>query len=150
MSVQDTPKRQGAAKRGVIGLLCLIAVGLSAWSIVRQLPPRPKMGVALSHPTGVGYPGGGPQLPGTRGKITAVGADAITVQPRGGAPQTFTLTPATKITVDRAAGTAAALTVGQRARVVSADAKTATEVHIRTRPFGGGPGGGPPPPGGGQ
>ena len=144
-------------KKWIVAVLCLLAVGLSAWSIKRQMPATR----VAAQGGAAGGPGGGRQMPGTRGQITSINASAITIRPRSGAPQTFTLTATTKITVDQKPVAATALTVGQRARVVSTDNTTATEVHVRTRPFGrpgggppngGGPGGGgsaPPPPGGG-
>ena len=132
-------------KKWLVGFVCLVAVAVSIFSIVRQLPARSKAATA----PGGGYPGGGRQMPGTRGQITTVSASAITIQTRDGAAKSFTITPATKITVDQAAVAATDLKTGQRARVVSTDNTTATEIHIRTRPFGGRGGypGGPPPPG---
>ena len=141
-------------KNWVIGLLCLVVVAVSLLSLARQLRPPSAGGAAARRMAGPGGPGaGGPgrrQMPGSRGQITAVSAGAITIQGRGGGAMTFALTPATQITVDQKPVAAAQLQVGQRARVVSADHKSADEVHVRTRPFGGrggrgGPPGGAPP-----
>lgn len=158
--MSDTNNRpaEDKKKKWVIGIVCLIVVAVSLLSLARQMRPlfasggAPR-GVASGpgYPGGAGGPGGpgGRQMPGTRGQITVVSDSAITIQGRDGTPKTFTLTPATKITVDQATVAATDLKVGQRARVVSTDSKSATEVHVRTRPFGGrgggrgGPGGSP-------
>lgn len=131
-------------KKWAIGAaVCLVIVVLAGLFVARQLAARTGGATA-----GGGYPGGGRRrMPGTRGKITTVSAGSLTIQPRNGGAQTFALTAATKITVDQKAVAAAGLKAGQRARVVSTDGgKTAAQVYVRTRPFGGGP----PPPGGGR
>lgn len=133
-------------KKWLLGVVCLVAVALSVLSIVHQLPSPPPAGRAPGG--GGGYPGaggapGGRQMPGTRGQITSITPSAITIKSRDGATKSFALSAATKITVDQKPVTATDLKMGQRARVVSADEKTATEVYIRTRPFGGGRGGYP-------
>ncbi len=68
----------------------------------------------------------------TTGSITAVSATSITIKPRKGADKTFTISDATKIKIDGKDATAAALQVGQRVRVNSADGTTATEISNRT------------------
>lgn len=154
MSVAEQKSVEDKRKKWVVGAVCLVAVAVSLFSIMRQLPARPKAGTAAagSSSGGGGYPGGGAsggrQMPGTRGQITTITASAISIQSRDGVAKSFAITPATKITVDQKPVTATDLKPGQRARVVSADDKTATEVHIRTRPFGGRGGGYPGGPGG--
>ncbi len=139
-------------KKWALGAVCLAAVAVSALSIVREMPhpSTPPINPSSSGRGGGGAPGGR-QLPGTRGQITTVSADPITIQGRDGTPKTFTLTAATKITVDQKPVAATDLKAGQRARIISTDDKSASEVHIRTRPPGGrgGPGGGRGGPGGG-
>ncbi len=144
-------------KKWVIGAACLAAVGVSALTIIRQIPPSApavdpatyRAMVAAGSGPPAGAPGagapGGQRAPGTRGQITTLSATSITVQGRDGVPKTFTVTPATKITVDQKPASAAALKMGLRARIVSKDEKSADEIVIRTRPPGGrgGPGGGP-------
>ncbi len=161
MSVTENRPVEDKRKKWLVAAVCLAAVAVSASSIIRQLPSPPKSAAAVagSPGRGGGYPGGGTpggwQMPsGTRGQITTITASAISIKSRDGVAKSFAITPATKITVDQKPVTATDLKPGQRARVVSADNKTATEVHIRTRPFGGrggypGGGGGYPvgPPG---
>lgn len=137
MSIANKQPAEDNKKKWLIGAVCLIVVLLSLFSIVRQLPARSKTGTTAGGYPGAGGAPGGRQMPGTRGQISAVTARAITLQPRNGAPKTFAITPATKITVDQATVAATDLKAGQRARVVSADDKTATEIRVRTRPFGG-------------
>lgn len=153
-------------KKWITGAVCLIAVAVSLFALVHEIPktpaPSPSTRGGGGYPggggpgggaPGGGAPGGGPggqRPPGTRGQITAVGAGAITIQGRDGVAKTFALAAATKITVDQQPAAAADLKTGQRARVVSKDGKSADEVVIRTRPPGGrgGPGGGGPGGGG--
>ena len=143
MSVPEEKPVGDKRKKWVLGALCLAAVVVSALSIVRELPHSSSAATASrSGPGGGGAPGGR-QLPGTRGQITTISADAITIQGRDGTAKTFALTAATKITVDQKPVAATDLKAGQRARVVSTDDKSASEIHVRTRPPGGrgGPGG---------
>ena len=161
MSIGDTNPGGDKKKKAATAVVCLVAVALAGalLSFESGLWPRHAAGAGARRmpggPMGAGGPGGR-QMPGTGGQITVVSADAITIQGRDGVAKTFTLTPATKITVDRNPAAATDLKAGQRARVVSTDDKSASEVHIRTRPFGGpggpsgrgGPGGRGGPPGG--
>ena len=128
-------------KKRVVGFVCLTTVAVSLLVIVREIPPpRNASPPILGYPGGEGAPGG-PQLLGTRGQITTVSADAITISARDGGAKTFALTTTTKITVDQKPMTAANLKTGQRARIVSADGKSASEIYIRTHaPSGGYPG----------
>lgn len=138
-------------KKWVVGFVCLAAIAVSLLVIVREIPPPRN----ASPPT-LGYPGrggapGGPQMLGTRGQITTVSADATTISARDGGAKTFALTTTTKITVDQKPMTAADPKAGQRARITSADGKSASEIYIRTHPpsaSGGYPGGGPSASGG--
>lgn len=146
----DTKKKWG------IGALCVLLIALAAFAVIKEMPPQTvptAAGQATGYPSGGGYPGGGAggrqRPPGTGGQITSVSAQAVTVQPRGGgAPKTFALTSATKITVDRKPATASDLKAGLRGFVVSKDSKTADEVHLRTGAGRGGPGAGRGGPGG--
>lgn len=153
MSVSENKPVGDKRKKQIIGIICLAAVAVSAFSLVREMPHSPGAVIAPGgNSWGGGVPGrggapGGRQMPGTRGQITTVSANAITIQPRDGVAKTFVLTAATKITVDQNPVEAADLKAGQRARVVSTDDKSAAEVHVRTRPPGGRggyPGGGTP------
>ena len=140
-------------KKWVTGAVCLVAVAVSLFALMREVPkasvPSSSARGGGGYPGG-GAPGGGPggpggqRAPGTRGQITTVSATAITIQGRDGVSKTFAVTAATKITVDRKPAAAADLKAGQRARIVSKDEKSADEIVIRTRPPGGrgGPGGG--------
>ena len=142
-------------KKWMIGVVCLVAVAVSLFALVREIPKTPAQspstrggGSGPGYPGG-GAPGGGPggqRAPGTRGRITTISATAITIQGRDGTPKTFAVTAATKIMVDRKPAAAADLKAGQRARIVSKDEKSADEINIFTLPPGGGRGG---PPGGG-
>lgn len=66
------------------------------------------------------------------GKITTVSSTSITVTPKGGTAQTFTINASTKITVDKAPATADDLKVGQRANVKSDDGTIATAIAVNT------------------
>ena len=149
-------------KKWLIGLVCLAAVAVSALTIIRQLPPPTPAIDRSKYPRGGGAPAGGAapggaasggaasggqQLPGTRGQITTVSADSITLQGRDGTAKTFAMTAATKVSIDQKPAASADLKAGQRARVVSKDDKSADEVNVRTGPPGG-PGGQGGPPGG--
>lgn len=143
-------KAEDKWKKWVVGFVCLAAIAVSLLVIVREIPPPRN----ASPPT-LGYPGrggapGGPQMLGTRGQITTVSADATTISARDGGAKTFALTTTTKITVDQKPMTAADPKAGQRARITSADGKSASEIYIRTHPLSGGgyPGGGPSASGG--
>ena len=70
--------------------------------------------------------------PKAHGKITAVSATSITVTPKDGTAQTFTINAATKVSVDKLPATAADLSVGQHGRVFSDDGTTATEIAVST------------------
>lgn len=144
----DEDKKNDKKKWG-IAALCVILIALAAFAILKEMPPRI---VSTAASQGPGYPGGGGRRqrpPGTGGQITSVSAQAITVQPRGaGAPKSFALTAATKITRDRKPATASDLKAGLRGFVVSKDGKTADEVHLRTGAGRGGPGAGRGGPGG--
>ena len=72
--------------------------------------------------------GGRLRLPGRHSGVAA-GHRA-----RDGGAKTFALTTTTKITVDQKPMTAADLKAGQRARITSADGKSASEIYTRTHP----------------
>jgi len=146
MSVESTNANGNKGKKAVVVILCLAAVALSLLSLRSMLWPPSAGTTGARGLAGRGMPGGAPggrQMPGTRGQITAISTGSITIQTREGDAKTFTLSSATQLTVDQKHVAAAALKVGQRARIVSTDNKSATEVHVRTRPPGGrgGPGG---------
>ena len=146
MSVNEEKPAGDQWKKWGLGLLCLAAVVVSAFSIIRQIPPPSPSIDRSKYPNGGGAPAagggapagrggpGGQQMPGTRGQITTVSATAITIQGRDGVPKTFAVTAATKIMVDQKPAAAADLKAGQRARVVSKDEKSADEINIRTGP----------------
>lgn len=146
MSVESTHANGNKGKKTAIVVLCLAAVALSLLSLKSMLWPQGNAATSTRDLAVRGMAGsvpGGRQAPGTRGQITAISAESITIRTREGDAKTFTLSPATQLTVDLKPVAAAALKVGQRARIISADNKSATEVHVRTRPPGGrgGPGG---------
>ena len=70
------------------------------------------------------------------GKVTAISATSITVTPKKGEAKTFTITPATKITLDGQPVTAAddAGLMGKHTHVKSKDGTTAKKIVARTHP----------------
>ena len=79
--------------------------------------------------------------PHVSGTVTAVGASSITIQERDGTSRTVNVTATTTYTVNRAAATLAAVTVGRSARVQgteNADGSfTATSVSVHPAHLGG-------------
>jgi hypothetical protein len=66
------------------------------------------------------------------GKITAISATSITVQPKNGDAKTFTITADTKVKLDKQPATVADLAAGQFARIKSSDGITALKIMART------------------
>ena len=71
--------------------------------------------------------------PGARGLVTAVSSTSITVHnKKANTDSAFTISPTTKVKVDKADSTISAVVVGMHANILSADGKTADTIEAHT------------------